>query len=50
MPVIASDGAGAPDHLTDAMQAGANAALAAILHYGREAKAHLAADSVAVRP
>ena len=48
VPVIASGGAGTLDHLAEALQAGADAALAAsIFHYGtyrvREAKAHLAA-------
>ena len=55
VPVIASGGAGTLDHLAQALQAGADAALAAsIFHYGtyrvREAKAHLAAAGIAVRP
>ena len=55
VPVIASGGAGTLDHLAEALQAGADAALAAsIFHYGtfriREAKAHLAAAGIAVRP
>ncbi|HVL31773.1 MAG TPA: imidazole glycerol phosphate synthase subunit HisF [Solirubrobacteraceae bacterium] len=53
-PVIASGGAGALEHLAAALQAGADAALAAsIFHYGtfavREAKEHLAAAGIAVR-
>jgi imidazole glycerol-phosphate synthase subunit HisF len=55
VPVIASGGAGELDHLVDALRAGADAALcASIFHYGTyrvaEAKAHLAAVGVAVRP
>jgi cyclase len=54
VPVIASGGAGTLDHLTDALRAGADAALcASIFHYGQhtvgEAKAHLAAAGIAVR-
>ena len=54
MPVIASGGAGELDHLVEALQAGADAALAAsIFHYGQhtvaEAKEHLAAAGIAVR-
>jgi cyclase len=54
VPVIASGGAGTPEHLAAALQAGADAALAAsIFHYGtyrvREAKEHLAAAGIAVR-
>ncbi len=54
VPVIASGGAGTLAHLADALQAGADAALAAsIFHYGtfrvREAKEHLAACGIAVR-
>ena len=54
VPVIASGGAGEPEHLAQALQAGADAALcASIFHYGRftiaEAKAHLAAAGVPVR-
>jgi imidazole glycerol-phosphate synthase subunit HisF len=54
VPVVASGGAGELDHLVDALQAGADAALcASIFHYGRyrvaEAKAHLSAAGVAVR-
>jgi imidazole glycerol-phosphate synthase subunit HisF len=54
VPVIASGGAGELDHLTQALQAGADAALcASIFHYGRftipEAKASLAAAGVPVR-
>ena len=55
VPVIASGGAGTLEHLAEALQAGADAALAAsIFHYGtfriREAKAYLAAAGIAVRP
>jgi cyclase len=54
VPVIASGGAGNLQHLADALQAGADAALAAsIFHYGQhtvgEAKAHLAAAGIPVR-
>jgi imidazole glycerol-phosphate synthase subunit HisF len=54
VPVIASGGAGTLDHLSEALRAGADAALcASIFHYGRytvaEAKAHLAAAGIAVR-
>ncbi len=54
VPVIASGGAGRLEHLADALQAGADAALAAsIFHYGQhtvgEAKAHLAAAGIPVR-
>ena len=54
VPVIASGGAGTLEHLAAALQAGADAALAAsIFHYGtfaiREAKQHLAAAGIAVR-
>jgi cyclase len=54
VPVIASGGAGELDHLTEALNAGADAVLcASIFHYGRhtiaEAKAHLAAAGIAVR-
>jgi imidazole glycerol-phosphate synthase subunit HisF len=54
VPVIASGGAGTLDHLTDALRAGADAALcASIFHYGQhtvgEAKAHLAAAGIPVR-
>jgi cyclase len=53
-PVIASGGAGRLEHLTEAVQAGADAVLcASIFHYGRhtvaEAKAHLAAAGIPVR-
>ncbi|CAB4925630.1 unannotated protein [freshwater metagenome] len=55
VPVIASGGAGTLDHLIDALRAGADAVLcASIFHYGTytiaEAKAHLAAAGIAVRP
>ncbi len=55
VPVIASGGAGTLDHLVEALQAGADAVLcASIFHYGTytlaEAKAHLAAAGIAVRP
>jgi imidazole glycerol-phosphate synthase subunit HisF len=54
VPVIASGGAGEPEHLVQALHAGADAALcASILHYGRytipQTKAHLAAAGVPVR-
>jgi cyclase len=54
VPVIASGGAGEPEHLVAALRAGADAALSAsIFHYGEhtigEAKAHLAAAGVPVR-
>jgi imidazole glycerol-phosphate synthase subunit HisF len=54
VPVIASGGAGELDHLTDALRAGADAALcASIFHYGRftipQAKSHLVAAGVPVR-
>ncbi len=54
VPVIASGGAGTLEHLVEALQAGADAALAAsIFHYGTytiaEAKAALAAAGVPVR-
>jgi cyclase len=55
VPVIASGGAGELEHLSAAVQAGADAVLcASIFHYGqhtvREVKAHLAGSGVAVRP
>jgi cyclase len=55
VPVIASGGAGTLDHLVDALRAGADAVLcASIFHYGtytvEQAKAHLAAAGIAVRP
>ena len=55
VPVIASGGAGRLEHLAEALSSGADAALAAsIFHYGQhtvqEAKEHLAAAGVAVRP
>ena len=55
VPVIASGGAGAVEHLTEALDAGADAVLiASILHYGRrtvpEIKAALARNGVPVRP
>jgi imidazole glycerol-phosphate synthase subunit HisF len=54
VPVIASGGAGEPDHLVAALEAGADAALcASIFHYGRhtvgEIKEHLARAGVPVR-
>jgi imidazole glycerol-phosphate synthase subunit HisF len=54
VPVIASGGAGELEHLVEALQAGADAALcASIFHYGRHtipaAKAHLARAGIAVR-
>jgi imidazole glycerol-phosphate synthase subunit HisF len=55
VPVIASGGAGELQHLGEAVRAGADAVLcASIFHYGRhtvaEARAHLAAAGIAVRP
>jgi imidazole glycerol-phosphate synthase subunit HisF len=55
VPVIASGGAGELDHLVQGIEAGADAVLcASIFHYGehtvREAKAHMAAAGIAVRP
>jgi len=55
VPVIASGGAGRLEHLTAAVNAGADAVLcASIFHYGHhtvaEVKEHLARDGVAVRP
>jgi cyclase len=55
VPVIASGGAGELRHLTEAVQAGADAVLcASILHYGQhtisEIKERLSRDGVAVRP
>jgi imidazole glycerol-phosphate synthase subunit HisF len=55
VPVIASGGAGALDHLVDALRAGADAVLcASIFHYGRytvaDVKRHLATAGVPVRP
>jgi cyclase len=55
VPVIASGGAGTPDHLVEAIeQAGADAVLcASIFHYGhysvREAKEHMRAAGIPVR-
>jgi cyclase len=54
VPVIASGGAGAPEHLVTAFEAGADAALcASIFHYGRytiaATKQHLARAGIAVR-
>ena len=55
VPVIASGGAGELSHLSDAVEAGADAVLcASIFHYGdhtvAEVKEHLACAGVAVRP
>ena len=55
VPVIASGGAGEPEHLVDGLRAGADAVLcASIFHYGRyrigEVKDHLEAAGVPVRP
>ncbi len=55
VPVIASGGAGVPEHLAQALRVGADAVLcASIVHYGRytvaEIKTHLARDGIAVRP
>jgi cyclase len=54
VPVIASGGAGQLEHMSEAVQAGADAVLcASILHYGhhtvREVKDQMARDGVAVR-
>jgi len=54
VPVIASGGAGEPDHLVDGIEAGADAVLcASIFHYGHhriaDAKERLAAAGIAVR-
>jgi cyclase len=54
VPVIASGGAGEPEHLVAALTAGADAALcASIFHYGRhtvaEVKEHLARAGIPVR-
>jgi len=54
VPVIASGGAGEPQHLVDAFAAGADATLvASIVHYGRysvpELKRHLLEAGVSVR-
>jgi imidazole glycerol-phosphate synthase subunit HisF len=54
VPVIASGGAGTLDHLVEALEAGADAALcASIFHYGQhtiaQAKEHLARAGIAVR-
>jgi cyclase len=54
VPVIASGGVGAPEHMVDGFAAGADAVLAAsIFHYGqysvRDVKARLAEAGVAVR-
>ena len=54
VPVIASGGAGEPDHLVAAVEGGADALLcASIFHYGRhtvpEVKARLAEAGIAVR-
>ncbi len=55
VPVIASGGAGRLEHLTEALEAGADAVLcASILHYGQhtvsEIKAHLSDAGAAIRP
>ncbi|MFM9022191.1 MAG: imidazole glycerol phosphate synthase subunit HisF [Solirubrobacterales bacterium] len=55
VPVIASGGAGEPEHLVDVLRAGADAVLcASIFHYGRftvaQVKEHLLAAGVPVRP
>ena len=54
VPVIASGGAGTPDHLVEGLRAGADAVLcASIFHYGEhtvaDVKAHLAAAGIPVR-
>jgi cyclase len=55
VPVIASGGAGRLEHLTEALDAGADAVLiASILHYGQhtvaEIKAELARSGTPIRP
>ena len=55
VPVIASGGAGRLEHLTEALDAGADAVLcASILHYGKhtvgEIKAYLSAAGASIRP
>ncbi len=55
IPIVASGGVGTLAHLSEGARAGADALLAAsVFHYGQftiaEAKAHLAADGIAVRP
>jgi cyclase len=55
VPVIASGGAGEVEHLTAAVNAGADAVLcASILHYGRhtigEIKEQMAREGIAIRP
>jgi cyclase len=55
VPVIASGGVGTLDHLVEGVRAGAAAVLAAsIFHFGtftiRQAKAHMAAAGIPVRP
>jgi cyclase len=55
VPVIASGGAGEPQHLIDGLQAGADAVLcASIFHYGTyripEVKDAIAAAGIAIRP
>ena len=54
IPVVASGGAGNPEHLRQAFEVGASAALAAsIFHYGQytiaETKAYLAQAGIPVR-
>ena len=54
IPVVASGGAGSPEHLRQAFEAGADAALAAsIFHYGEytipETKVYLSERGIAVR-
>ena len=54
VPVIASGGVGAPEHMVAGLQAGADAVLAAsIFHYGehsvRAVKDHIAAAGIPVR-
>lgn len=55
VPVVASGGCGTPEHLVDALKAGADAALAASLFHDRrstirDAKAHVARAGLVVRP
>jgi imidazole glycerol-phosphate synthase subunit HisF len=55
VPVIASGGAGTPEHLEQALEAGADAVLcASVFHYGdytvQDIKDHLAASAIPVTP
>jgi cyclase len=55
IPIVASGGVGTLTHMSEGARAGADALLAAsVFHYGKftiaEAKAHLQADGISVRP